>query len=275
MSEIVKFPHKGKSLGGVGCAAQPINEIIAAGQSAWARLNQHESWRNWVAVGKALNCGRAEAMRVARTKQPIGRRYSLAFSDWLGRNGFAGISKSTRARLFECIDNIEEIEAWRATLKPTKLIRLNHPTTVLSAWRRANEPTDKPADAPMPPVSAIRKLIDRLSEADREALVGEILCTYPKFLPPDLRDLRDQLLRQQQDRRHDGLTLARVAKNARKISALCSHPEQNVDDIRRAAAEIQNAVEPRAAKPAVVRTPTIDLTAWSRAMSLPVTTEVQ
>jgi hypothetical protein len=261
MPQVIQFQSESKP--DLGRAAQPI---IAAGQQAWARLNQYHTWRDWALVGKALAVGRAEALAIARTKKPEGRRYNTAFHDWLGWNGFAGISKSTRARLLECMANLEKIEAWRATLSPNELLRLNHPTTVLGAWRRATaEPRAKGTNAPVPvSITALARMFERLNPQDRASFVNKILGDHPDLVP---EALRHQLLRQHQ--RPGDVAYARIAKRAREIRAFCHHPEQHADAIRKAAAEILRAVEPKVTKPvAASPTPVGDLSAWPRAMGL-------
>jgi hypothetical protein len=43
----------------------------------------------------------------------MGRRYSLAFSDWIKQHGFVGMQKSVPSVTPELHANIEAITAWR------------------------------------------------------------------------------------------------------------------------------------------------------------------
>jgi len=55
------------------------------GQEAMAR--KRRAWADWVAIGEALQVGRAEVMRETHTNQPTGRRYEKAMAEWLVANG--------------------------------------------------------------------------------------------------------------------------------------------------------------------------------------------
>jgi hypothetical protein len=91
-------------------------------------------------------------MREACTNEPTGRRYNQIFGEWLTRHGFDDIDKGDRSRLFEVMENLDEIEGWLATLPTTNRLRLNHPATVLRKWRaktqtstRSRKPSPKAA----------------------------------------------------------------------------------------------------------------------------------
>jgi hypothetical protein len=131
------------NLGGI---VQP-NDLIKIGRQAWARLQTHETWNDWTKTGAALLELRTKAMQSAKTNQPKGSRYNKEFSARLRVHGF-DLEKSTRARLLQCMENICAIEDWRSKLEPDKQLKLNHPTIVLNAWKRAiAEPkstTEKP-----------------------------------------------------------------------------------------------------------------------------------
>jgi hypothetical protein len=134
----------------LGCATQPINDQIQAGQNAWARLKAHQTWSDWKVLGTAVAGGRVEAMREARTNRPAGRRYSESFCAWLTANKFADIGKTTRARLLQCMENIDAIEAWLKKLEIDKRLKLNHPTTVLGAWKRSTAAPKAKTKKPVP-----------------------------------------------------------------------------------------------------------------------------
>jgi hypothetical protein len=145
MMNIVTFPSFVNP--DLSCATQP-SDPIKAGQQAWERLQAHQTWDDWKAVGFALAEGRTRAMAAAQTNQPKGSRYNKIYSNWLGARGFSDLGKSTRARLLQCMENLDAIDAWFRTLKADKRLKLNHPTTVLSAWKRAMAPKNKPGDKP-------------------------------------------------------------------------------------------------------------------------------
>jgi hypothetical protein len=121
--------------GGLDQSNLSADETVRRGQHAWARVRG--AWEDWLHVGAALVIGRTEAMREAHVNEPVGHNYNTAYGTWLQRHGFETIDKGDRARLFEVMDKIVEIEAWRATLTESERLLLNHPTTVLRRWKAA------------------------------------------------------------------------------------------------------------------------------------------
>jgi hypothetical protein len=110
---------------------------IRAGREAWQAINRAESFDGWAAIGKALVVGRDYALKATGANAPMGRRYSLAFSDWLKRHGFAGMQKSVRSVALELHTNIEAITAWRDSLPERQRRRLVHPQSVTRRWKAA------------------------------------------------------------------------------------------------------------------------------------------
>src|SRR4029077_1511063 len=81
----------------------------------------------WKAIGRALEICRTESMRAAHTNKPLGRAYNSEMSLLLKRYGFDDIAPAERSRLNACMANLDQIEAWLATLKPKEQIKLNNP----------------------------------------------------------------------------------------------------------------------------------------------------
>jgi hypothetical protein len=149
----------------LGCAAQlKSNECIRAAQEAWGRLSSGHTRHDWMLVGKACQLLRAEAMRAAHANKPEGRRYNQEFSDLLKANGFDGIDKATRSRLFAILDDITEIESWLATVPANKKLRFNHPDTI---WRAYQKTIIKKSDDGKKP-SHVEKLTTALIESEEE-----------------------------------------------------------------------------------------------------------
>jgi hypothetical protein len=111
---------------------------VRLAQEAWHRLRQDQTWDDWKRVGAAHVLGRSGAMHEAGVNRPLGRRYNAAFAAWLRNYGFENLDKADRSRLFVVMDQLDEIETWRATLTPTERLRLNHPTAVLRKWKSAH-----------------------------------------------------------------------------------------------------------------------------------------
>jgi hypothetical protein len=149
----------------LGCPGQPkSNECIRAAQEAWKRLSSGHTLLDWMLVGKACQLLRAEAMCTAHVNRPEGRRYNQEFSDLLKANGFDGIDKATRSRLFAILDNITEVERWLAIVPASKRLHLNHPNTIWRAYQRTI--VKKPEDGKQP--SHAEKLKTCLIESQEE-----------------------------------------------------------------------------------------------------------
>jgi hypothetical protein len=111
---------------------------VAAGRAAWERLQERarKSWDDWKAVGVALQIGRALALEEAGIDVPYGKRYTKAMGRWLAENGLDAIGQQLRHRVLSCMDNLAEIEQWRASLDAEARNRLNHPDAVFWRWHR-------------------------------------------------------------------------------------------------------------------------------------------
>ena len=119
----------------VGGAAPLKSDPVALGREAWARRkgDTAASWQDWKLIGAALLVGRKEAMEKAAGKCS-GRKYNDTFGKWLQDNGLDDIDKSDRAKLLLIMENLAEVEAWRAKLKEGKRGQLNHPSSIWRAW---------------------------------------------------------------------------------------------------------------------------------------------
>jgi hypothetical protein len=122
------------SVGGLHNKADAFRE----GCVALDRLNTGCEWSDWQKVGAALAAGRTEAMRIANTNRPKGRKYNRAFGDVLKREqlGTDRLDSATRNQLLQIEENKSAIEEWRATLTPAQRLRLNHPSAVWRNWQR-------------------------------------------------------------------------------------------------------------------------------------------
>ncbi len=125
-------------------------DTIAKGLAAWKQIREADShFEDWVRIGRALEIGRAEAMREAHSNQPAGRGYVTAFSAWLDKNGFGDMNKVTRSHLASCMDRLVDIRTWRDTIGDRKQ-RLNHPSTV---WRNFMAATRAPKLKALPKIA--------------------------------------------------------------------------------------------------------------------------
>jgi hypothetical protein len=133
--------------------AQARVRVIRAGRDAWEQIAKSGSFSGWVAIGRALAVGRDFALRATGANAPMGRRYCAEFSQWVEAHGFAGMQKSLRSTAIELAENIEAVEAWRATLPERQRKRLVHPLSNVRRWRASaahsngRSPTDLRRDA--------------------------------------------------------------------------------------------------------------------------------
>ena len=119
--------------------------VVTRGREAWRTLRNDETWEKWVAIGRAIEAGRAAIMRLLHTNQPKGRAWSQTFGAWLHENDFDEIDKGVRSRLQTCLDQLPEIEAWRQTLGLTQRLQLNHPNAVLRRFQASRAVPGKTA----------------------------------------------------------------------------------------------------------------------------------
>jgi len=126
---------------------QDSQTIVTRGREAWKSLRADETFEKWVAIGRAIEAGRAGIMRFLNTNQSRGRVWSETFGQWLRENEFDQIDKGVRSRLQTCLDNLPAIEAWRQTLGLTLRLQLNHPNAVLRRWQAARAAPPGPGAA--------------------------------------------------------------------------------------------------------------------------------
>jgi hypothetical protein len=146
---------------------------IHDGQQAWLRLRNKSTWQDWKAVGVAHVIGRATAMLDGNSNKPKGRGYCAAFHAWAKKFGSADFDKGDRARLFDVMDHLPQIEDWLAKLAPKERLRLNHPTGVWRRWKAATG--EKKTEEKISPQQKLRDELVRLQE-DNDRMKREIDC---------------------------------------------------------------------------------------------------
>jgi hypothetical protein len=204
--------------------------IVSRGREAWHTLRNDETWEKWVAIGRAIEAGRAAIMRLLLTNQPKGRAWSEHFGAWLRENEFDQIDKGVRSRLQTCLDNLPEIEAWRQTLGLTLRLQLNHPNAVLRRWQAARQTPAAKKGSNGSPAPGNRKDMEivRLQE-ELDAAQKELR---------QLKRNRDDLTEGRDWTWHD--TPQQIAE-----AMLRSHP----DKAKRLGAALQNLSKPTTKKP--------------------------
>lgn len=126
---------------------------IEEGRAAWSRLcGERKTWTDWLAVGRAIQIGKAEALRIAKTNRAVGSKYNLEMGNWLRNNGLDGVSAQERYRLLRILENLTEVGTWRNNLDDATRRRLNHPNAIWSHWRRSKIEAERSAPGVRPRV---------------------------------------------------------------------------------------------------------------------------
>ena len=141
--------------------------IVRDGIEAATRLGAGHHWSDWIAVGRAVEVGRAEAMRQAHTNAPKGRLYADALHRWLLRTGLIKVigDKGARTRLLELIEHLPKVAAWRNTLPANKRLELNHPNSVWRSWKKSTVVPDPNKPTRTSPVAELK---EALAESQQE-----------------------------------------------------------------------------------------------------------
>jgi hypothetical protein len=179
------------------------------GREALDRLNTGRDWSDWRKVGAALAAGRIEAMRVANTNRPKGKKYIQAFGDVLKREqlGKDRLDSATRNQLLQIEGNKAAIEEWRATLDPAKRLKLNSPSAVWRNWQRtvkggakheqSNEVEQSAGDGEdtgtVSIITALTTLVQQMGEHGFTPQLDDLLAANLSFTSNDLIDLAAQL----------------------------------------------------------------------------------
>jgi hypothetical protein len=81
---------------------------ITEGREAWQRLKSRErkDWQDWLAVGRAIEIGKATALKAAATNRPVGSKYNRAMGQWLRDNGLADVNAQERYRLLLILEKL-------------------------------------------------------------------------------------------------------------------------------------------------------------------------
>jgi hypothetical protein len=113
---------------------------------AWMKKTQARTMQAWLEIGQGFLTGRAWAMRRAGVNRPHGRGYNETFSQWLAAYKLDDVDQADRSNLFKLMDS-PAVMAWRNGLPDAVRNKLNHPTTILRAHRKAHAPTPQPRAA--------------------------------------------------------------------------------------------------------------------------------
>ena len=106
-----------------------------------------QTFDDWMVVARGLAAGQRWAMDEAGTDRPQGVLYSRTVGLWLKEHpSFDRYSKAEQWAMLRCLERLEEIEAWRATLSILERARLNDPAKVLARFLAGDVPADSRDD---------------------------------------------------------------------------------------------------------------------------------
>jgi hypothetical protein len=113
----------------------PQRQGVAFGVEAWRGFETKKlTWHDWAKISQSLEIGEAVCAEAAGKSE--GGKYGRLYSKWLEANGLDNIANSIRTWLREIRHHQSEIDAWRNNLPLEQRVRLNHPKTVLQAWKK-------------------------------------------------------------------------------------------------------------------------------------------
>lgn len=182
-------------------------DVYREGREALDRISTARDWSDWQKIGAALAAGRAEAMRIANTNRPEGKKYNQDFRDVLKREHLDSINSTTRYQLLQIAENLPAIEEWREKLDPDRRLKLNHPSAIWRNWRRAvngagkkqtdevEQSSDEREDAaPVTIIAALTTLVQQMGQRGfTEAQLDNLLAAKITFTSNDLIKLAAQL----------------------------------------------------------------------------------
>jgi len=144
-------------------------ERIAAGREAYAELQKHEHFRQWLAIADALVAIREQAMEAAHTNRPQGPPYRRAFAAIIEQQETwaTGISDSARAHCYWLVDTLPAVQRWRETLTFEQRDQWNHPTTIKRQFERITKVRENKEKGAPPARNAASKIIELQDEVDK------------------------------------------------------------------------------------------------------------
>jgi hypothetical protein len=222
---------------------------IAAGREAWASLQKHEHFGQWLAVADCLSALREQAMEEAHTNRPQGPPYRRAFKAIIEQQEpwAVAINDTVRAHCYWLVDNLPAVQSWRETLAFEQRDKWNHPTTVKRNYERLGV-TRKAAEKAAPNATrlGLQDQVIRLQE-ENDALrrrqgagflpsasaeeVGEQIAGHHK--PEYLRRLAKVLIAlAEREERQDGIEARKqgAKRKAAKTEATAPAPAGDGDE---------------------------------------------
>ena len=118
-----------------------VRATLDTGVAAIVRIDQRETFQDWMSVGIALKSIQIAAMHLANVSKPKGKTYNAAYaaiSEHVPK--LTSIHTTTKTHAMWMADNREAVERWHAGLNDVELQRkINHPSTVKRHYERQHQ----------------------------------------------------------------------------------------------------------------------------------------
>lgn len=129
---------------------------------AWERIKSgnRRTWLDWtMEIGPWLVKARVEAMALAKTNRPIGKRYTAKMSEFLKTYGLDDIDQTTRAHLLKIMAALPEVESWRKREKYPE--DLHSPSWVWRKFQPSNKRQGRPGGERKPTTVLLSARLNR------------------------------------------------------------------------------------------------------------------
>src|SRR4051812_7674721 len=113
-------------------------------QSDEAFVDVSRTWSHWMKVRAGLAILRDVAMRETGSRNDMSKLHKNRFHELLACCSYRNMADTTTKVLLSCADVAPAIDDWHAGLSEDRRLRLNHPDTVLRAFREEHNPKQAP-----------------------------------------------------------------------------------------------------------------------------------
>jgi hypothetical protein len=150
------------------------SELYREAYDAWYRLKAgaHQTWSDWLIIGRAMTAARSDLMRRLLINAPQGSPYRTAFKHWLGNNQLDDIDKTTRSLLLKLIDHGAEVAEMMATWSDAERAARNSPSAVYRAWTQWRAKQGKSSNQPTEPKQTRQQLLRQIEQ--QQAHINEL-----------------------------------------------------------------------------------------------------
>jgi predicted ribosome quality control (RQC) complex YloA/Tae2 family protein len=142
-------------------------KAIERGKASYIALKSDKNWLWWVDVGEAIERGRNQIMiALCNPNNPQDKKLRDAMGAFLKETGFDKVHKTVRTRLKLCMDHIDGITLWRATLSEDERQAWNHPKIQWEHYKTTLEDVIKAKRTKPTPNEIIMELQEELDAKD-------------------------------------------------------------------------------------------------------------